>query len=416
VSLRAKEEEPISSGMKSLNFDIIIAPSTEERYEISAISDGKPARCKSEAPSNLTEEVAELQRAIFRSARSTRRDVTPGPSVHSPTAPLGVDVHEYHACEQFIKNLGKRLFDFLFAGEVGESYRKTLDNANREGRSVRLNLHIDERARSLASAPWEALYDPRLRTFLTTRLDTQFTRTVGLASAPISKPRRLHILGMIASPTEFRGRPVTPIGGTERDGIVSALEPLEQRGRAKLQWTQSGSLRDLVRGLRRSNLRPTAHAGDREPWGVFHFIGHGDFDSSRSLGFVLMEGEGASGGQPCYADDLASVLCIPGGPQLVVLNACNGALSTSGDIFNSTAALLALSGIPAVIAMQFPVTDKTATYFAEKLYDELADGVSIQEALVNTRVHLRSHLCPEWVTPVLYLAGSDGELVRKPFG
>jgi hypothetical protein len=57
-----------------------------------------------------------------------------------------------------------------------------------------------------------------------------------------------------------------------------------------------------------------------------------------------------------YAEDLRILLKeIPHGClQLVVLNACDGARSREGDLFSSTAAMLADGGIPAVVAMQFP--------------------------------------------------------------
>jgi hypothetical protein len=394
--------------VKYLVLDIAVISLGGDRYKISATTGGKLFHNNSSPPGNLPKDIDELQGAILRSATSARRDTAPG----VPASESIQLARDYHACDEFIKSLGKQLFNFLFDGAIGECYRTVLDNANREGQSVRLNLQIEDSARFLASAPWESLYDPRLRAFLATRLDLQFMRTVGTGTATIHKPRSLHILGMIAAPATYNGRSLNVVGGKERDGIVGAIQPLERTGRGKLHWTQGGSLRDLQRGLRmrRSNVVATA----TEPWAVFHFIGHGDFDSERNLGFLLLEGDGVSIGKECYADVLASALKQPLGPQLVVLNACNGALSASGDIFNSTAAMLALSGIPAVVAMQFPVTDKTATEFAAKFYDELADGVSIQEALVNTRLHLRVNSCAEWVTPVLYLSGDDGELVCKP--
>jgi hypothetical protein len=59
--------------------------------------------------------------------------------------------------------------------------------------------------------------------------------------------------------------------------------------------------------------------------------------------------------------------------RLVVLNSCNGARSPHIDPFGSLAHGLVQSRIPAVIAMQFKITDEGAIKFARELYAGLAD-------------------------------------------
>ena len=60
-------------------------------------------------------------------------------------------------------------------------------------------------------------------------------------------------------------------------------------------------------------------------------------------------------------------------------------------------------GIPAVIAMQFEVSDDMATLFAEEFYSSLVDGLPIDAALTETRRAIFfSGNRVEWATPVLY--------------
>ncbi len=104
---------------------------------------------------------------------------------------------------------------------------------------------------------------------------------------------------------------------------------------------------------------------------------------------MIFEESGSLAGEARDTTTLGPLLTNTGGPQLVVLNACNGARSSSGDLFSSTAASLALAGVPAVLAMQFSVSDAMAVKFSGIFYDLLADGYSIQEAFAQTRIELR---------------------------
>jgi CHAT domain-containing protein len=95
--------------------------------------------------------------------------------------------------------------------------------------------------------------------------------------------------------------------------------------------------------------------------------------------------------------------------SLVVLNACNSA--TAGrDVYGNTARTLAVN-IPAVIGMQYPFSSRAAETFSESFYRAVADRFSIQAALRQARLMLQA-TGPEWITPVLYLGGNDGILVR----
>jgi hypothetical protein len=68
-------------------------------------------------------------------------------------------------------------------------------------------------------------------------------------------------------------------------------------------------------------------------------------------------------------------------------------------------------GIPAVIAMQFEISDPAALVFSKSFYQAIADGLPIDMAMVEARVAMfaEGHEV-EWATPVLYLRLSDGRI------
>jgi hypothetical protein len=97
--------------------------------------------------------------------------------------------------------------------------------------------------------------------------------------------------------------------------------------------------------------------------------------------------------------------------RLAILNACEGARASRSDPFAGAAQSLVLKGIPAVIAMQFEVSDDAAITLAHGFYSALADGFPVDAALAEARksVFARGNAV-EWGTPVLYLRSPDGRI------
>ncbi|MCG8423634.1 MAG: CHAT domain-containing protein [Proteobacteria bacterium] len=94
-----------------------------------------------------------------------------------------------------------------------------------------------------------------------------------------------------------------------------------------------------------------------------------------------------------------SYFCTAVGLVLALLSAlaaCNGSEPTA---------------TPAVIAMQFEITDKAALAFADELYPALVDGLPVDAAVAEARTAI--YTLPsdiEWGTPVLYMRAADGVL------
>ena len=173
----------------------------------------------------------------------------------------------------------------------------------------------------------------------------------------------------------------------------------------ELRWLTGQTRQDLLRALRDG------------PWHIFHFIGHGGFDLNADEGqIVLVDDEGKPDPRP--ATDLARLLDQQT-LRLVVLNICEGAKGSEQDLFSSVAATLMRRNIPAVLAMQYDISDRAAIEFGRAFYETLADGLPIDTAVAEARkAILAVRGTFEWVTPVLHMRSPDGLLFeiadRKP--
>lgn len=86
--------------------------------------------------------------------------------------------------------------------------------------------------------------------------------------------------------------------------------------------------------------------------------------------------------------------------RLVILNACEGARTSRTGPFAGVAQNLVRRGVPAVIAMQFEITDEAAITFAHEFYAAIADCYPVDAALVEARksIYIQGNEF-EWATP-----------------
>lgn len=300
------------------------------------------------------------------------------------------------------EEIGEELFQALFSGQVRDLLERSLGLVERDpDRGLRIVLRFDPdqpEVGRLAALPWERLYRKDQRLFL------NFSRkspVVRFLNVPRSLPPKLEppvrVLVAIASPAGF------PALDTERElrRIEEALGPVAGARKAVL-------LNATPEALRARLLEETFH--------ILHFIGHGTFDAASGQGFLLFEdGQGqerrVSG--PLMADLVRDFSSL----RLIFLNACRTAeLSGELDPFAGLAAALVMSGVPAVLGMQIPVSDKAAIAFSGAFYQRLAAGDPIDAATVEGRmaVHLKDPGSQEWATPVLFLRGQDSRLFDPP--
>src|SRR5215467_9276879 len=297
------------------------------------------------------------------------------------------------AIEQPVRELGQGLFEALFAGSVRDAYRAGLGVARGRGEDLRLVLRVT--APELAVLPWEAMFDPETGSYLCRREPLVRHVDAPFVPDPLEVSRPLRILGLVASPRGLQPLDVE----AEQERLTRALaQPLADR-RVELDWVLQASWDAVHERLL------------GEPWHVVHFVGHGDFDPAADEGVIALVGE-TGRADLIEASRLADLLSeARPTPRLVVLNSCDSGAGGT-DLFSGTAAALVHSGINAVAAMQFSISDDAAIRFAKGFYTALAEGRGIDEATRSGRIAIlgMAHGTLEWVTPVLYLRGNTTHL------
>ena len=113
----------------------------------------------------------------------------------------------------------------------------------------------------------------------------------------------------------------------------------------------------------------------------------------------------------CPAAIIGSMLQDEDSLRLVVLNSCEGARTSHVDPFSGLATSLVEFDIPAVVGMQFEISDEAAVAFAGALYRALAQGLPIDAAMGPARrAIIAAGRRAEFGTPVLFLRGSNARL------
>jgi parallel beta-helix repeat protein len=294
-----------------------------------------------------------------------------------------------------VRDFGGRLFEGVFRGEVRDCLVSSLNQAEGRGVGLRLRLRLAD-CPELADLPWECLYDAGKRRHLALSGWTPLIRYLDLPGVvrPLEVTPPLRMLVLIASPTDYEPLDVE----REFENLHLAVQSLETTGRLVVDRLAAGSLSALQQQLR------------RQEYHVFHYVGHGGYDAAAGDGVLVLEGSEGRG-QQVSGQDLATLLCDYRTLRLVVLNSCEGARGGLADPYGGTAQTLIQQGIPAVVAMQFEITDKAAIEFSHTFYAALADGYPVEAATAEARKTVKNSPNPvEWATPVLYLRARDGHL------
>ncbi|MGH7490686.1 MAG: CHAT domain-containing protein [bacterium] len=98
--------------------------------------------------------------------------------------------------------------------------------------------------------------------------------------------------------------------------------------------------------------------------------------------------------------------------RLVFLNACLTARASSAGPYAGLATALLRAGIPAVVAMQFPISDAAAIAFSRAFYRRLAASDTVDAAVTEGRLAIHRLGRGEWATPVLFERLTTGRLFQ----
>jgi CHAT domain len=368
----------VARDLTYLDFDVLIERAGEGAYRARVVN--APAGPTSSSTFEVPFTQLELENFVLRIGRPRR-------------VVRRVDEPETAA----VKSFGSQLYRALFHDELEVNLLRSQHQAAAAGMGLRLRLRLSDTP-ELAELPWEFLYDRARNRFMCLADRTPLVRFLEVPDPPRPLPVRppLRILVMISSPRDpsFAELDVEQ----EWAKLHGVLREKEQAGLVQLERLEAATL-----GALRQRLR-------RDDWHVLHFVGHGGFDTRAQDGVLVLE-DPAGGSRLVTAQALGVPLHNHDPLRLVVLNACEGARSDPADPFAGTAQTLIQQGIPAVVAMQFEITDPAAIAFASELYAAVADGYPLDAALSQARQAIYTDVSEiEWATPVLYLRAPDGRI------
>jgi CHAT domain-containing protein len=299
-----------------------------------------------------------------------------------------------------VREIGHKLSNALFPDFISNLYWTTVGGA-KEGSGVHIRLTFDNP--EYASLPWEFLYDDYTDQFLATDTTTPLSRYVNIPKErrdpkPISLP--LKILLIVSRPVDadvlYADNEIKIIRKALQDHINSKKidEPKE------LPKAYFSKINDEL----------------EKSYDIVHFIGHGTFQEDK--GSIALPDEDNGDRTILYDDQhFADLFRNKPGLGLVILDACQGAKTSASKIFAGMAPLLVQAGIPAVIAMQYDIGEKTSEIFARKFYGELALGKPVDEAIQLARYHISINpqsTAGYFAIPVLYTRAKDGVIFDLP--
>jgi hypothetical protein len=119
---------------------------------------------------------------------------------------------------------------------------------------------------------------------------------------------------------------------------------------------------------------------------VIHIVCHGVVDG-RGNGALLLESLNEKG--ECVSGDALWASIVSPSVRLVVLPGCSTGRTSSANVFGGVATALLRNGLPSVLATQHPVSDAVGHCLAEALYNELAGGSTVEEAVTQARLHVK---------------------------
>lgn len=310
-------------------------------------------------------------------------------------------VEEDRVNEDLLRNLGRQLYELVFPGPIHTHFNQTEAVARREQKNIRIRLTIE--SDKLACLPLEFMYRDEGGYFIAANPATVLSRYLNLPM-PQERGKKqeepLHLLIIIANPTD---QTQLDVDNWEQIILGSLANPI----RGGLITTKTVKLATFEQ-IRDALL-------EKQP-DIVQFVGHGTYLNAR--GYLALVDTRTN--MTWLVDDarFANIfLGSDGPPGLVLLATCESARSDSPQGFLGIAPQMVQRGIPAVVAMQYPILVSSAEIFLENFYRALAERKPVDWAVQQARnaVSIKRGLDNrEFATPVLYMRAKDGNVFGSP--
>lgn len=296
---------------------------------------------------------------------------------------------------QDAKKLGQMMRDLLLPDRIGEIFFANMNSMRRQGKGLRIRLRIDPP--ELSKLPWEYVYGGDEFGFFALDPRTPLVRYVArpFQTSTLAVPNPMKVLLAIAAPS---------------DQAPLSVDEEERRVRS---WLNVMGDRVQLRVVRQATPQRVQAALSDSPH-IFHFIGHGEF--IEGMGKLVFEND--FGHSELRDSEQMKVMLRGRDVKVVILNACKSAAGDAHAAFAGVAPALVQADIPAVIAMQFNVPDKTAVGFTHDLYRYLMSGYPLDQAVTEMRSGAFNNANDKyfWGIPALYMRSPDGRLWEPDAG
>jgi hypothetical protein len=292
---------------------------------------------------------------------------------------------------------GEALFRWIAAGPVESHLRVAWDRAQRSRAGLRIRLSIDPP--EIAAWPWELLRDPGRGHIFATSPNTLLVRYYDQTE---------HFGSLVEQETDLPLNLLLVLPTTPDLQLDQERQNIE---RVVAMLPDVLRLHVLDGTITRTALTDALLVGDYD---IVHFSGHGTFREGR--GYI---GLNRPDGKPDWMDGaaLSQIAVNYESTRLVILNACSSGRVDDARAFQGLAPQLVRFGVPAVIAMQYPIGDEAAITFAHEFYKSLCLGdgagqVDVAVAYARSMLAIVHPHSPAWSTPVLYTHAADGVIYR----
>jgi hypothetical protein len=304
--------------------------------------------------------------------------------------------------------LGAFLYAALFNGDIPNFFATELREAEQARQRLRLRLNFEGNNAHLISLPWEFLYYPPIDDFMATCANLVLSRYLRSDRGKVKltpDQSTLRILVAVSRPTDE--------DDVTAKEVVRAIEGLAQNDLAtvEVETEQEPTVPRLKQQLH-----------DFKPH-VLHFIGHGRYITvdDEGKGQIALLGED---GKALWCEDFELLRYMREAqalPRLIFLDMCDGGQAgvdrTVIRTFSGFAPKLLNANIPAVVAMQYPISNRDARTFSRAFYEELAQGHDIDAAVQVGRMRITDYNKDAYNsrvigTPVIYMHSIDGSLIQ----
>ncbi len=280
--------------------------------------------------------------------------------------PSGPDYVRAEGIEARLEDWGRALLESVTPGRESAQLWRQFADQETDGKL----LTVDATDPRVLRLPWELLAGEGGHIFSQgIGVRRRLQKVIGAPVKPFALPVRL--LAVVSRPDDagfFDPR-------ADALPLLDALDELG--GRTEVEFLYPPTLKALTARLR-DRQAPPVH--------VVHFDGHGIYDVTRGLGYLLFENDRHQSDR-VDANRLGTLLNRRGVP-LMVLSACQSAAQEETNPYASVAARLIRAGVGSVLAMNYSVLVTAAKIFVAAFYGGLAGGLTVGQAVDEGRVAL----------------------------